>query len=78
MGVGFHEFDLGTRLEQIELGAHIFTGSRNLNRSVGTGALGNGRMLLQTGTFGINMANPSSNFAVHTAILFNRHSILVG
>ena len=44
--LGSTKFYVGARMEQSELGAHIFMGSRILNRTAGTMACGNGRMLL--------------------------------
>ena len=63
--VGFDEFYGGTQLEDIGRVDHIFIGSRSLNPTAGTRAWGGGLRPLWIETFGINIVNPSANFAVH-------------
>ena len=63
--VGFDEFYGGAQLEDIGPVDHIFIGSRSLNPTAGTRAWGGGLRPLWIETFGINIVNFSSNFAVH-------------
>ena len=63
--VGFDEFYGGAQLEGIGRVDHIFIGSRNLSPTAGTKAWGDGLRPLWIETFGINIVNLSSNFAVH-------------